>query len=180
MLTIDITDAATGFNMLAGWAKPETVADIGSGIRPQQIWPEASTTRYDVWDYPGCRHLDLIVPLPELEADVITMLDVIEHLPKQAGEKRLREAIRAASLGVVVATPYGWHPQAPEDSPWPEDKANPNPYQAHLSGWEPREFEAAGCHILWRCLPDKGSPSRWRQGGWLLGWFPRPEDGGEE
>jgi hypothetical protein len=99
---------------------------------------------------------------------VVTLLDVIEHVPVPA-TSRLVEELRDPALwpslrGVVIATPYGYVPQraAPE-----------NPRQAHVSGWWPVDLARLGASVCWICLPRRDAATAWARGGWQLAWMPR-------
>lgn len=52
------------------------------------------------------------VPLPDLVADTVTALHLLEHLPTPAGAAVLAEALRLARRRVVVAVPFEEQPQA--------------------------------------------------------------------
>lgn len=170
MKTHPITSAPDGFRALAQLVTPATVCDLGSGPRHrwQAIWPEAQTRHFDAHPYEGVEPIDLSRPLELPPCDVVTMLDVIEHLETHVGWDRLEEARRHARMGVVIATPYGYVPQ---HSQIPEDVARPNPHQEHVSGWWPADLMLAGASDTWECYPRAhGTP--WQRGGWLLAWLP--------
>jgi SAM-dependent methyltransferase len=70
--------------------------------------------------------------------DLVLAIDLIEHLPKQAGLALCREAMRVGR-SAVFCTPYLFRPQA----------ASPhNPREQHLSGWMPEDFEALGARYI--------------------------------
>lgn len=52
------------------------------------------------------------VPLPDNAADTVTALHLLEHLPGEAGDAVLNEALRLARRRVVVAVPFEEEPQA--------------------------------------------------------------------
>ena len=98
--------------------------------------------------------------LPELfqpgSFDCVVALDVIEHLPREDGE-RLIEAMEAvAAKRVLIFTPNGFVPQSPEPG---------NPFQEHLSGWSPEDFLARGYQVVgvsgWRPLRGPYGAIRW-------------------
>jgi hypothetical protein len=102
--------------------------------------------------------------------DMVTMIDVIEHLTKPDGWKLIAQAEVVASVRVIHFTPLG--------SLWETVDDNP---ASHHSGWLPEEFEALGYQV---CLWPKYH--KWASGGthgaflaWkTLGDAPeiRPED----
>ena len=66
--------------------------------------------------------------------DAVIALDVIEHLPKEKGWELMKKMEKLARKKVIIVTPNGFVPQ----------KANDNPYQEHVSGWEVKEFQSRG------------------------------------
>ncbi len=64
--------------------------------------------------------------------DVVMALDVIEHLSKDQGYLLIYEMERLSSRLAVVFTPNGWVWQPPSEN---------NPFNAHISGWKPKEFK---------------------------------------
>ena len=76
-----------------------------------------------------CIQADIMaLPFADGSYDVVTALDVIEHLPKEGGLALLDELERVCRGQVVVLTPYGFMEQPPyPDQPWME----------HKSGWWP-------------------------------------------
>lgn len=68
------------------------------------------------------------------EFDLITAFDIIEHLTKDQGYHLLYEINRLAPTS-IIRCPNGFVWQPPFES---------NPYQAHISGWSPRELRAIG------------------------------------
>ena len=70
--------------------------------------------------------------------DIVSLFDVIEHLPKHLGWDLLAKCEALASKFILVQTPYGFLEQGPEEG---------NPYQVHLSGWFPHDFEGIGYKV---------------------------------
>jgi Methyltransferase domain len=70
--------------------------------------------------------------------DLVTIIGVIEHLPKPEGHRLLERCEQLTSKYLVVETPNGFIDQGPEDG---------NEYQRHLSGWFPHDFEGYGCTV---------------------------------
>jgi hypothetical protein len=67
--------------------------------------------------------------------DVTIALDLIEHLPKHSGFSLLYEMDRITSKTSLIFTPNGFVWQPPFEN---------NPYMAHLSGWNTRDFKILG------------------------------------
>jgi hypothetical protein len=67
--------------------------------------------------------------------DLVTLMDVIEHLPKRQGFELLEACERLTCKYIVVHTPNGFLEQGPEGG---------NEFQRHLSGWYAHDFEGLG------------------------------------
>ena len=80
---------------------------------------------------------NLPLPFNNMEFDVATCIEVIEHLPKKLGFKLLEELERIAKK-VVVTTPSIFFAQK---------FYNNNPHQAHLSVWTSKEFSCRGYKV---------------------------------
>ena len=66
--------------------------------------------------------------------DLVTALDIIEHLPKHDGYLFLYQLDRISNTS-LIRTPTGFLWQPPFKS---------NPYQAHISSWTPKELKSLG------------------------------------
>jgi hypothetical protein len=64
--------------------------------------------------------------------DLVTLFDVIEHMPKRQGYELLEKCERLTSKYILIQTPNGFMAQGPEFG---------NEFQRHLSGWFPHDFE---------------------------------------
>lgn len=67
--------------------------------------------------------------------DLVTMIGVVEHVPKGVGFQLLDRCEELTSKYVVVETPNGFVPQGPEFG---------NPLHRHLSGWFVEDFVGRG------------------------------------
>lgn len=89
--------------------------------------------------------------------DCVTLLEVIEHLPRADGERLLEQCERIARLKVVVSTPNGFVLQNPEPN---------NPFQEHLSGWSTGDFRSRGYEVTgvagWKLLRGPLMRPKWR------------------
>lgn len=91
--------------------------------------------------------------------DLVTALDVIEHLDQGAGAPFVTELRRVSSRNVVLLTPSGFDPQPGRlDQPWME----------HRSGWSGDQLASLGFRVQgWggaRILRRPGSEGRFRLG----------------
>jgi 2-polyprenyl-3-methyl-5-hydroxy-6-metoxy-1,4-benzoquinol methylase len=64
--------------------------------------------------------------------DLVTLFDVIEHLPKRQGYELLEKCERLTSKYILVQTPNGFMEQGPDYG---------NEFMRHLSGWFPHDFK---------------------------------------
>lgn len=70
--------------------------------------------------------------------DLVTLIDLIEHLPKRQGFELLEKCEQLSSKYIIVNTPNGFLEQGPEFG---------NKFQRHLSGWFPHDFEGLGYSV---------------------------------
>ena len=89
--------------------------------------------------------------------DCVTLLEVIEHLPREAGEQLLAQCERIARLRVVVSCPNGFLFQPPTPD---------NPFQEHISGWSAEDFRSRGYEVTgvagWKPLRGPLMRPKWR------------------
>ena len=70
--------------------------------------------------------------------DLVTAFGSIEHMPKQEGWSLLDRFEKLTEKFILLDTPNGFVPQGPEFG---------NPFQRHLSGWYPADFEGLGYKV---------------------------------
>jgi hypothetical protein len=117
------------------------------GVRARRLYDEVVKWRLE----------EAPLPFRDRESEVVTCIEVIEHLPRDAGERLLDELERIAGR-VVISTPNWFFDQ---------EKLDGNPLQAHRSLWRERDFTArgyavtgvGGMKILGR--PSSSSPRCW-------------------
>lgn len=81
---------------------------------------------------------DLLANCGGRKFDLVTLYDVIEHLPKKRGYELLERCEQLSSKYVLLQTPNGFLEQGPEFA---------NERQRHLSGWFPHDFEGFGYKV---------------------------------
>jgi len=87
--------------------------------------------KFNLYDEVYCLDLrKLPLPFENKDFDVVTCIEVLEHLPKKDGEKLLDEMERLAKL-VIVTTPATFFLQ---------QDFNHNPFQKHMSSWTLANF----------------------------------------
>jgi len=67
--------------------------------------------------------------------DAVIMIEVLEHLPRELGEKTLEKASKWARKKVIVSTPNGYFPM---------NNVDKNLWQKHRSGWVVKDFLKRG------------------------------------
>jgi len=82
---------------------------------------------------------DLLVTCGGKKFDLVTLYDVIEHLPKRSGYDLLERCEELTCKYVVLQTPNGFLEQGPEFG---------NEHQRHLSGWFPQDLEGLGYKVF--------------------------------
>lgn len=104
----------------------------------------------------------------------IVMIDVLEHLNREAGEQLLERLSVWASRAVIIKTPNGFVAQNALDD---------NPLQEHVSGWTVRDFVDRGYKVeglsgyrylrrevhLHDWTSDLSATMRWRPRNFWLG-----------
>lgn len=80
---------------------------------------------------------DMPLPFGTQEFEVVTCIEVIEHLEWSAGQKLLDELERIGSH-VIVTTP---------NIRFQQEEYDGNIFQRHLSGWNPSHFKARGYRV---------------------------------
>ncbi|MBN2239277.1 MAG: hypothetical protein JW712_05850 [Dehalococcoidales bacterium] len=139
-----------------------SVMDIGCGLEPQRFFkPElnilcephhpyaeflASRLKGDTYEIREISGQEIAATYPDNMVDSIFMLDVLEHIEKEEGQKILESLPRIARKQVVIRVPLGFVEQdyTGMKDPWGfEDSES----QTHLSGWTPDDFDSSW-HIL--------------------------------
>jgi hypothetical protein len=136
--------------------RTHVVLDIGCGIQPQKLVvanvhicvepfreyaDHLLNARHDR-DYVvlNCGWEKAIQVLAPGSVDSVFLVDVVEHLEKQEGQKLLKQTLPLVRRQVVVITPYGFMPQHHEDGKdiW---GLSGGCWQEHRSGWDERDFD---------------------------------------
>jgi hypothetical protein len=81
---------------------------------------------------------DVLTRFDGRKFDLVTLYDVIEHLPKKLGYELLDRCERLTSKYVLLQTPNGFLEQGPEFE---------NEHMRHLSGWFPHDFIGRGYKV---------------------------------
>jgi len=84
------------------------------------------------------------LPFRRFAFNTVLLLEVIEHMTKNEGEKSLREAERVANSLIIVSTPSYFIRQGTKDG---------DCFQKHLSKWTVNDFIRLGYSILIGSFP---------------------------
>jgi 2-polyprenyl-3-methyl-5-hydroxy-6-metoxy-1,4-benzoquinol methylase len=135
--TRSLLDAGCGPGIIGALCRLYRRIDRLVGIDVYEPYLERAR-RHDLYDELIRRSLtDLPLPFADGEFDVVTCIEVIEHLPRETGAALLAELERVGRR-VVVSTPNWFFDQELLDG---------NPHQRHLSLWRERDFQRRGYRV---------------------------------
>jgi len=140
------------------------VLDIGCGNKKYSNLSN-NTTTLDAWEkvQPDIL-LDVAenpLPFEDKSFSVILLIDVIEHMEKEAGERLLEECKRVASK-IFLYTPLWWDDNA-ENVENPDLWCYGNPYDYHKSLWAKEDFK--GWNLI-QIIPVEGKEKTAYFGYW--------------
>lgn len=167
---------------LAGWLRtsaPARWVDLGAGqggpavrfaralkgvdrVAVDAVAPDAPSPGWRVVVSDIDSYLDRMEPDP---GALVSLFDVIEHFPRDAGE-RLLDRICALTGWQVLFTPLGFFPQDPTVRP----ELEPFPYMWHQSGWGIEDFLRRGFAVAAFPLYHRrrGALLAFRRSGWSV------------
>jgi 2-polyprenyl-3-methyl-5-hydroxy-6-metoxy-1,4-benzoquinol methylase len=73
--------------------------------------------------------------------DLVVAHHVIEHMTKEDGQQLINKIEQIATKQIIIGAPIGF-----SDNSGMEKKRQ-NPYEKHLCGWEPEEFDKLGYKV---------------------------------
>jgi ubiquinone/menaquinone biosynthesis C-methylase UbiE len=124
--------------------KEVTAVDIFQGYLDQvkDRCPQATTVRSDALEY--------VKEQPDNSFDVVSIVDGIEHMPKEVGLKLIPEMKRICKKQVLLFTPQGhgedgYLKNEPHNA-WGVEGADE--HQKHLSGWTVDELQDLGFEVI--------------------------------
>lgn len=146
------------------------VLDVGAGIRPMTWYAPArhvcvepfppyaevlARHGFEVWPETA----EAALSRPDVVADAIYFLDVLEHMTPATGRRVVALAQAVARVQIVVFTPYGFLAQTRDA--W---GLGGDAWQTHRSGWTPADFPG------WRIVPSAAG----RAPAFFALWEPTP------
>ena len=137
----DLEDCETILELGCGPTSP--LIHIGASYRTDgiDIWPPYVDLHKRARDYRSCSLCDILKFNTTSKWDAVVICDVLEHLPKDEAEKTaLFERLeRFATKKIILFTPNGYIDN---------DEVDGDPYQKHLSAWEPEDFTSRGYNVV--------------------------------
>lgn len=91
----------------------------------------AMPEEYDYWELQDAHKFATVATA--LAPDLIYCCELLEHMTKEEGRDLIR-LCRETGATCIFTTPLGWMPQ---------DAIKGNPYQKHVSAWDPSDFADA-------------------------------------
>ena len=145
-----------------------TVLDLGCGIRPQpfvqarvHICCEPCREYMDrlmvetgdegKFAYLQCDAVTALDLFPPGSVDTVFMLEVIEHMARDAALSCLARAARVARRQVAVSTPLGFLPQDASEEGRDHWGMGGSAWQKHRSAWQPEDFPAREGWVVVAC-----------------------------
>lgn len=136
-LTLDV---GCGTHSRLSQFRPQ-ITTVGLDAFPQAIEEARANNAHDRYVVANVltENLDeLLASCGGQKFDLVTLYDVVEHLPKRLGYELLERCEELTSKYVLLQTPNGFLEQGPEFG---------NEHQRHLSGWFPHELEGLGYRV---------------------------------
>jgi len=133
----------------------ESILELGCGANSPilQIGYGPKTDAVDIWqpyvdmhnrasNYNRCHQSDILaLDIPTEYYDAVVICDVLEHLEKdEVFRSNLLEKIEKVAIKkVILFTPNGFIEN---------DEVDGDPFQAHLSAWEPEDYTGRGYKVV--------------------------------
>jgi 2-polyprenyl-3-methyl-5-hydroxy-6-metoxy-1,4-benzoquinol methylase len=112
------------------------------------------------WEYPDRpkpdnlvlgNAMDAIKLFGESSFDYVQATEILEHMPKADGRKLIELLKRVTRNLLLFSTPYAYLEQP---------AIHGNPYQVHVCGWMPQEFEEMGLEVYFNASQMFGGWSK--------------------
>jgi hypothetical protein len=132
-------DLGCGYRSILSAYRP-LLKTTGVEIFEESLEKAKKMQQHDHYIHSGILDLDIekAITLNGGKFDLVTAVEVIEHMPKKDGYKLLEICEQLTQKYILITTPNGFLEQGPEYG---------NEYQRHLSGWFPHDFEGLGYKV---------------------------------
>lgn len=133
----DLADCETILELGCGSNSPLLKIGLGKKTVAIDIWQPYVDMHNDKGDYADCWKADILKLGIAHKYDAVVLCDVLEHLPRpEVRNSGLFDIIEAAARKkVILFTPNGFIEN---------DEVDGDPYQAHVSAWEPEDYLKRG------------------------------------
>lgn len=123
----------------------EVLGYEGVSLYGCDLWEPNATAAHASGVYDAVRVSDARNDARE-KVDVFLCCELLEHLPREDGERFLRDMVANVRPGglVVVSAPIGFMVQGAIDG---------NPHEEHVSAWSPADLDAHGFRVV-SVLPE--------------------------
>lgn len=137
----DLADCESILELGCGLNSP--ILKIGYGYKTDaaDIWRPYVDQHKRMGNYHNCEVLDILgLNSPVKSYDAVVLCDVLEHLPRQRVmlSNLFARLEKIACKKVILFTPNGYVDN---------DEVDGDPYQAHLSAWEPVDYIERGYSV---------------------------------
>jgi hypothetical protein len=158
-LARDLADCDTILELGCGRNSPVLQVGLGKRTVAFDIWQPYVTMHQQRGSYLACVCKDILaMGYPEKAYDAVVICDVLEHLRREEVVRRDLFALmeKAARKKVIIFTPNGF---------MENDCVDDDPYQAHVSAWEPADYTSRGYSVKGatgiRWILGKASLPKW-------------------
>lgn len=138
----DLADCESILELGCGSNSPVLQIGYGEKTDAMDIWPPYIERHNRKGDYHKCWQANILQEtLPIKTYDAVVIFDVLEHLPREEVEASdLFVAMEdCARKKVIIFTPNGFIEN---------DEVDDDPYQAHVSAWEPEDYLKRGYKVV--------------------------------
>jgi hypothetical protein len=137
----DLADCQTILELGCGSNSPLLKTGISKRTTAMDIWQPYIEKHNKAKDYRQCFKQDILdYDFPPKTYDAVVITDVMEHLPKDKvlAVNLFARMERCAKKKVIIFAPNGFVEN---------DEVDGDPYQAHVSAWEPQDYLSRGFKV---------------------------------
>lgn len=137
----DLADCQTILELGCGSNSPLLKTGISKRTIAMDIWQPYIDKHNQAGDYRRCFLQDILTyNFPPKAVDAVVITDVMEHLPKDKvlAIDLFKKMEACATKKVLIFAPNGFVEN---------DEVDGDPYQAHVSAWEPQDYLSRGFKV---------------------------------